>query len=36
VTELGLVPGSDAADVVRVAIVDGAILQQAPGEELAA
>ena len=29
VTELGLVPGSDAADVVRVAIVDGAILQQA-------
>jgi DNA replication and repair protein RecF len=36
VTELGLVPGSDAADVVRVAIVDGAILQQAPGEEVAA
>jgi DNA replication and repair protein RecF len=28
-TELGLVPGSDAGDVVRVAIVDGAILQQA-------
>lgn len=26
-TELGLVPGSDAADVVRVAVVDGSILQ---------
>lgn len=35
-TELGLVPGADAPDVVRVAIVDGAILQQAPGEERAA
>ena len=30
-TELGLVPGADAADVERVAIVDGAILQEAPG-----
>jgi DNA replication and repair protein RecF len=28
-TELGLVPGADAADVARVAIVDGAILQTA-------
>ncbi len=28
-TELGLVPGADAADVTRVAIVDGAILQAA-------
>jgi DNA replication and repair protein RecF len=35
-TELGLVPGSDAGDVVRIAIVDGAVLQQAPGEERAA
>jgi DNA replication and repair protein RecF len=26
-TELGLVPGADAADVVRVAIVDGEVLQ---------
>ncbi len=26
-TELGLVPGSDAADVTRVAIVDGSVLQ---------
>ncbi len=28
-TELGLVPGADGADVVRVAIVDGAVLQSA-------
>ncbi|MEA2126234.1 MAG: replication and repair protein RecF [Solirubrobacteraceae bacterium] len=31
-TELGLVPGADAADVARVAIVDGAILQSAASE----
>jgi DNA replication and repair protein RecF len=31
-TELGLVPGADAADVTRVAIVDGAILQTAASE----
>lgn len=28
-TELGLVPGSDAPDVVRVAVVDGSVLQRA-------
>ena len=31
-TELGLVPGADAADVVRIAIVDGAVLQSAAAE----
>lgn len=35
-TELGLVPGADAADVARVAIVDGAILQAADGDAAAA
>jgi DNA replication and repair protein RecF len=35
-TELGLVPGSDAADVARVAIVDGAVLQQHGGAALRA
>lgn len=33
-TELGLVPGADAADVTRIAIVDGAVMQAA--EEQAA
>jgi DNA replication and repair protein RecF len=28
-TELGLVPGSDAHDVARVAIVEGSVLQSA-------
>jgi DNA replication and repair protein RecF len=28
-TELGLVPGSEAPDVVRVAIVEGSIMQAA-------
>jgi recombinational DNA repair ATPase RecF len=28
-TELGLVPGADAHDVVRVAIVEGAVMQAA-------
>jgi hypothetical protein len=31
-TELGLVPGADAAEVARVAIVDGAVLQTAASE----
>jgi DNA replication and repair protein RecF len=31
-TELGLVPGADAADVTRVAIVDGAVMQAAAEE----
>lgn len=31
-TELGLVPGSDASDVARVAIVEGGVLQATTGE----
>ncbi len=31
-TELGLVPGADGADVVRIAIVDGAVMQTAAAE----
>jgi len=34
-TELGLVPGADAADVARVAIVDGAVLQAAEADQAA-
>ncbi|MEA2293469.1 MAG: replication and repair protein RecF [Solirubrobacteraceae bacterium] len=35
-TELGLVPGSDAHDVARVAIVEGAVLQSADDRSAAA
>ena len=34
-TELGLVPGADAADVTRIAIVDGAVMQAAAAERAA-
>jgi DNA replication and repair protein RecF len=35
-TELGLVPGADASDVARVAIVEGAVMQTAAGAAEAA
>lgn len=34
-TELGLVPGADTADVTRIAIVDGAVMQAAAEERAA-